>query len=246
MNEDKITKQIQILINQFNVKNFNHVISKAKALVKKNPGYVIIYNLLGSSYQNIGDFENAKETFIQGLKLDHKNIAIKNNLAMAYTNLLQYQLAEKLFLEILKENPKYINAYVNYGNLKRDINLFEDAIDLYKNALKLDDKNPVVLYSLALAYQGIGKFNEAVNYANKVLNIENTFTQSDHLISQSKKYEINDKHYLDLKKKLKNKDLTDFNKIDLYFSLAKAEEDIGNIKETSEYLIKGNSLKIKY
>ncbi len=245
MNEDKITKQIQILINQFNVKNFNHVISKARTLVKKNPGYVIIYNLLGSSYQNIGDFENAKETFIQGLKLDHKNIAIKNNLAMAYTNLLQYQLAEKLFLEILKENPKYINAYVNYGNLKRDINSFEDAIDLYKRALKLDDKNPVVFYSLALAYQGIGKFNEAINYANKVLNIENTFTQSDHLISQSKKYEINDKHYLDLKKKLKNKDLTDFNKIDLYFSLAKAEEDIGNIKETSEYLIKGNSLKNK-
>ena len=42
MNEDKITKQIQILINQFNVKNFNHVISKAKALVKKSR---LCYNL---------------------------------------------------------------------------------------------------------------------------------------------------------------------------------------------------------
>ena len=34
-------------------------------------------------------------------------------------------------------------------------------------------------------------------------------------------------------------------KVDLYFSLAKAEEDIGNIKEAAENLIMGNKLKRK-
>mgnify|MGYP001428208888 CR=1 FL=1 len=31
-------------------------------------------------------------------------------------------------------------------------------------------------------------------------------------------------------------------KVDIYFSLAKAEEDIGNIENASEYLIYGNKL----
>ena len=48
--------------------------------------------------------------------------------------------------------------------------------------------------------------------------------------------------------KVKKKKIDKFNensleKIDIYFSLAKAEEDLGNIKEASENLIIGNKLK---
>ena len=59
---------------------------------------------------------------------------------------------------------------------------------------------------------------------------QSNFTRADHLISQSKKYKINDDHYLKLKKinDLENESLE---KVDVYFSLAKAEEDIGNIKK---------------
>ena len=37
MNKKNISEEIQILINQFNVKNFDYVISKCKVLIKKNP-----------------------------------------------------------------------------------------------------------------------------------------------------------------------------------------------------------------
>ena len=63
MNNSNIAQQIQILLNQFNAKNFDYVILKAKQLLKKNPGYTIIYNLLGSSYQNLNNFEEAKINF---------------------------------------------------------------------------------------------------------------------------------------------------------------------------------------
>ena len=89
----------------------------------------------------------------------------------------------------------YINAYINLGNLKRDNNNFEIAIDLYKKALSINDKIPVILYSLALAYQGLGKFNLAIEYAKKTLLLDPKFTQADMLISQSTKYKI-DCHYI--------------------------------------------------
>lgn len=242
---ENITQQIQILINQFNTKNFELVISKGKVLLKKNPEYVILYNLIGSSYQNIGQYNKAQKSFVDGLKLDPKNIALMNNLAMAYKNLLKYSESEELYLKIISLNNKYINAYINLGNLKRDLNKFSEAIKLYEKALLLDQKNPTIHYLLAIAHQGIGNFAESITYSKKTLELDPNFTRADHIISQLTKYESSNKHLDSLKNKIKNFDEKSNEKIDIYFSLAKAEEDLGNIVSASNYLIKANALKKK-
>ena len=245
MNNKDISKQIQILINHFKTKNFEHVITKGILLLKKYPEYVILYNLIGSAYQSIGDYNNAKSNFEDGIKLDNNNLALINNLGLTYKNLLEYAKAEELFLKIIKLNSNYINAYINLGNLKRDLNKFNDAIELYEKALSKSNPNPVIYYSLALAHQGIGNFEKSNYYSFETLKLDHNFTRADHLISQSKKYEINDKHYINLKEKLDNFKDNSLEKIDIYFSLAKAEEDIGNIKQASQNLIQGNKLKKK-
>ena len=241
---DKIlSQQIKILLNQFNAKNFEHVITKGNSLLKKNPQYVILYNLIGSSYQNIGNYLKAKNNFQAGLKLDPGNLSLMNNLAMAYKNLLEYSLAEEIYLKIINTNNKYLNAYVNLGNLKRDLNKFSEAIKLYEKALSIVDNNPVIYYSLALAHQGIGAFDKTIFYSQKALELDPNFTRADHLISQSSKYKETNLHYLDLKNKLKDKKIDALERVDLYFCLAKAEEDLSNFKEASNFLIKGNKLK---
>ena len=42
---NNINQQIQILLNQFNVQNFQHVITNSRLLIKKNPTNIILYNL---------------------------------------------------------------------------------------------------------------------------------------------------------------------------------------------------------
>ena len=76
MNEKNIKNQVEILFNQFNAKNFDEVINKSLQLIKQNPEFVILYNLLGSSYQNKGDFKNAE-------------IATKNVLVLPMNNKLK-------------------------------------------------------------------------------------------------------------------------------------------------------------
>ncbi len=243
MANQNISKKIQILLNHFNAKNFEHVISNGKILIKKNPEYVILYNLIGSAYQNLGKYLEAKNFFKDGLKLDNKNTALMNNLAMSYKNLLQYDLAEKLYLEILKINNKYLNAYINLGNLKRDLNKFDEAIKLYETALTINNKNPIVYYSLALAHQGVGNFEKSIFFSKKALEIDPNLTRADHLISQSTKYKEENEHYNHLIDKLEKFPQKSFEKVDLYFSLAKAEEDKKNFEQSSNYLIKGNRLR---
>ena len=194
--------EIKILLNLFNSAKYDILISKTKKLIKKIPEYLILYNILGSAYQSIGDLKLAKETFLKGYKMDPNNIAIINNLANVYKNIGEIELSESLFKKIIEKKPDYINAYVNYGNLKRDNNDFEFAIDLYNKALKINSQIPAILYSLALAYQGLGEFDLAIDYAKKTLRIEPKFTQADMLISQSKKYQAGDLHYEEMNLKI--------------------------------------------
>ena len=240
-----IENEIKILLNLFNSAKFDILISKAKKLIKKTPEYLILYNILGSAYQNIGDLKLAKEIFIEGYKMEPNNIAIMNNLANVHKNIGEIELSESLFKKIIEKKPDYINAYVNYGNLKRDNNDFEFAIDLYNKALEINPQIPVVLYSLALAYQGLGKFDLAIDYAKKTLKIEPKFTQADMLISQSKKYQTGDLHYDEMNLKINSLILNDEQKTNLLFSLAKAEEDMGLIEKSFNNLDIANSTRRK-
>ena len=241
----KIENEIKALLNLFNAGKFDLVIGKARKLIKKNPEYLILYNILGSAYQNSGNLSLAKKIFIKGHEMDPNNIAIMNNLANVYKNNGEIDLSEDLFKRIIEQNPNYINAYINYGNLKRDNNEFELAIEFYNKALKINNKIPAALYSLALAYQGLGKFDLAIDYAKKTLEYEPKFTQADMLISQSLKYEIGNKHYESMNVKIHNPDLNTNQKTNLLFAIAKAEEDMNLIEKSVKNLIIANTIRRK-
>ena len=68
MSQKNISEQIKILFNQYAIKNFDNVISKCKILIKKNPEYIILYNLIGSAYQSTGDYLNANKSFKDGVR----------------------------------------------------------------------------------------------------------------------------------------------------------------------------------
>ena len=240
---ENLENDIKVLLNLFKGGKFNFVISKSKKLIRKFPEYVVLYNILCSAYQNAGELNLARDIFLKGFKMDTNNIAIMNNLANVYKNIGEIELSENLFQKIIKKEPNYINAYINLGNLKRDNNNFKLAIELYSKALKINDKIPVILYSLALAHQGLGQFDLANLFAEKTLLLDPKFTQADILISQSTKYTSSNTHYLQMNSKIKNQELNENQKINLLFALAKANEDIGEIEKSFRNLQLGNKIK---
>ncbi len=238
-----IEDDIKILLNLFNAHKYEEVIIKSKKLIRKFPEYLILYNLLGSAYQNIGNLSLAKELFTRGLKLEPNNIAIMNNLGNVHKNIGELDSAENLFRKIIKNKPDYINAYINLGNLKRDINDFDSAITLYSEALKINKKNPIITYSIALAYQGLGSFDLAIEYAKKTLILDPKFTQADLLISQSVKYKDGNKHLNEMNFKIDNLELNSDQKVNLLFAIAKANEDMNQIEKAFKNLNYGNQIR---
>ena len=240
-------EKIKILVRDiqklFLLKKYNLVISKSQKALEKYQDYSIFYNMKGLALTQIGKFNEARTILEKGYKIDPNDLAIINNLANVEKNMFNYSKAEKLYNLSIYKKKDYFNSYVNFGNLKRDLNKFDEAITLYKRALKHTQKIPEIYYSLAMAYQSLGNFKEAEDYANKTIEIDKKITKADLLISRSKKYNKEDSHFYLMIEKLKNTNLDDKQKIDLYFALAKAYEDIGDINRSFNYLEKGNKLK---
>ena len=242
-NINKIKELVKQIQNLFYKKDYFKIIKETKKAVNNYPNISIFYNLLGLALTQIGKFHEAKIILEKGHKLNQDDLAIINNLANANKKIFEYELAEKLYKLSISKQKNYVNAYVNYGNLKRDLNKFEEAISLYKQALNYEARLPTIYYLLSMAYQSLGNFREADNFAYKTIELDKKFTKADLLISRSKKYTRDDNHLKQMREKLDDSDLNSQQKIDLYFALSKASEDLGDMQECFNYLEKGNKLK---
>ena len=75
----EIEKKIINLINEFNSKNYESVIIKAKEIIKKNSDIPVIYNLLGASYSSLDNHQKALTGYQNAYRLDPDNEEILRN-----------------------------------------------------------------------------------------------------------------------------------------------------------------------
>lgn len=82
----------------------------------------------------------------------------------------QYEQALAKFLLAQKDSPKYIDCYVNLGNVYSCLEKYDDALENFKKALMLDEKSSTVLFDIGNIMYLKGDKIEAVIYiAEKML-----------------------------------------------------------------------------
>ena len=239
---EALKNKIQKLVNQFNYGNYKLVIQEVTILLKKLPNNSFLLNLLGSCYQKLGHYETAMKNFLQVLSTEPKNLAAMNNLANIHKDLLEFEKAEDLYKKIIKINPKYIMAITNYANLKFQLNQHDDAINLYNQALEIDNKSENIHYNIGLTFQSLGNFKKAEYHFNEMIKINPSATMADRLISRFTKYDKNNNHLREMIERSKRENLNDISKINLYFALSKAFEDIKEFEESYRFMKKANDL----
>ena len=236
-------KEITIINNAFNAHQFDDVITLSKKLLKKIPNNDYLFNLIGLSFQQKTNLDEAEIYFKKALKVNPGNDSATNNLANNYKRQKKYSEAETLYKKVISKNPKYLSALNNYANLKKSLNQYDEAIILYKKALEINPEIIPTNYNIAIAYQSIGKFEEAINHANKIIKIDPNFNHAYKIISDSLDYSKNgDEHVVLMENRIKNTE-GDSQKIPLYFSLAKAYEKKKNLERLFKILRRETMLK---
>jgi len=242
-------KEAQIILNYFKAKDYISAEVKAKKLIKKFPNFQAVYNLLGLCLQSQKKFLEAIKYYKIAIQNNPNFFVVINNLGLTYHNMYDLKNAQHYYERAIEINPKFTHPISNLGNVKKELNNYEEAIKCYKLALSIDNKLYIVLHNLGMAYQALGKFEESKKYFESVLKNNPKFTRADRSLSMSLKYDINNPHLKIMENKIKDQSLNNFQKIELYFGLGKAYEDIKNYKKSFENYKLGNKIKrdtIKY
>jgi len=242
-------REAQIILNYFKAEEYISAEVKAKQLIKKFPNYLAVYNLLGLSLQSQKKFSEAMKYYKIVIQKNPNFFIAMNNLGLTYHAMGDLKNAQSYYERAIEINPKFTHSMSNLGNIKKELNNFEEAIKYYKLALSINDGLHIIHHNLGMVYQAIGKFEESKKHFESALKINPKFTRSDRSLGMSLKYDINNPHLKSMKSKIKDPSLDNFQKIELYFGLGKAYEDIKNYKKSFENYKLGNKIKrdtIKY
>ena len=113
------------------------------------------YAFLGLSYRNLGRFDEAKQYFQQGLKLDPHNATCLFNLGFIAERQGEADEAEGMFQQTLKANPDFVDALLELANIRLAARKFAEAAELLRRYVKLSRDPATGYYKLAMAERSL-------------------------------------------------------------------------------------------
>ena len=132
--------------------------------------------------EGIADINNGK--YSEAIEKIDKSIELKNDWEISYfyravsnQALEKYDEAMLDYTKALQINNKMTDAYYNRANIilsRKDIEnpKIENAIEDLEKALELDGKFIDALFAMAAAYKKLGQYHKALEYLEKLLEIE--------------------------------------------------------------------------
>ena len=238
----KELNKIQIL---FKKKEFNLVIQKCKALLKKNPNQAIIYNYIGLSYIQLNEVKNALKILLSADPKLLSEPSILCNIGIAYKNLDDVSNARNYFNKAININPKHLPSHINLGHIENNLNHSEKAADYYLKAYNLNNNSEEVLTYHILNLSAQGKFIEAKKI---ILELNNKFpenTKSYQLYSKIHNYTLEDPHQKLMLSKINIPSLNNEDLSNLHFALAKSFYDQKNVEKFVHHTFKANDIKFR-
>ena len=119
------------------------------------------YAFLGVAYRDLGRFDEAKQYFHQGLKLDPRNAACLYNLGFIAERQGDSATAETLFEETLRSNPNFPDALLELANLRALSKKPRDAEDLLRKYVKVSHDPATGYYKLAMLERSLHETDAA-------------------------------------------------------------------------------------
>jgi tetratricopeptide (TPR) repeat protein len=126
---------------------------------------------LAALYDELKRPKDAAAAYQAALQQDPNNTDAERGLAAALAASGQMEAAAKVNSKILQTDPQDPQALIREGEIQRQKGEFEQALTTFKKAETqlASDKDPEVIYNEALAYAGLGRFDDSVKAVKQLL-----------------------------------------------------------------------------
>lgn len=162
-------QQIESLTALFQQGRFSETIVAAIDLLERYPNTLLLWNILGLSHINIGQFEDAATSYSAAIRLAPNSPDLHFNLGNAFKKQAKFPEATSCFLQALKIKGDYPEALNNLGNCLEEQGLIHDAIVCFQKALISLPSSYEVNNNLAKNLLKCGHFSEALAAGSNAL-----------------------------------------------------------------------------
>lgn len=168
MNEDTKAK-FELAISLCEHSQFDEARPILDEVLKESPDNSEAWWLAAQvDWMHSGDVDKAYDELIESLKLDPKNkwalLLMGNLLSRGKKDM---NSAKEYYNKVLEYTPDDIVAINNVAGIMMENNEFDDAIELFKRALKIDDTFVNSYYGIALSYYKKGDLQNAFEYCHQ-------------------------------------------------------------------------------
>lgn len=146
----------------------------------KSPS-VRILSHLGSTYEEMEEYEKAAEAYRRALQLSPDNQQLKRALAQALLLADKPDEALPLYQQLVEEDPEDYYSYLRLSQIYRDKRQFDEAARALEQAKKLSPGNLEVLYNEVNLLEAQGRLGEAIEALKHILEItkKNNYSQGE-------------------------------------------------------------------
>ncbi len=141
MSTIKSSKEFNEIINYINNKNYNQALKSTETLSKNYPKEKILTKLFAIIYFKLMDWNNAIKYYEKILPLENEKWKIYINLGVACFRYGKINKSIDAFKKAINDNPNLDLAYENLAISYLEIGRFEDAIENFIIALKINKNN---------------------------------------------------------------------------------------------------------
>lgn len=151
----------------FATDNYAGAYSYYKAAAKAAPDYAVTWSNLGVLYRVNGMYELAELSYQHSLALKPDATNTLANLAVLYRQTGRQTEAQRLEQTVMAKRSRNPYYFLMLGNEAFSHHDYIDAIEKYKNAVTLDNKNHEAYFGLARTYYVLNENEQAVKYMKK-------------------------------------------------------------------------------
>jgi len=220
------------------------VASYTQAVALK-PENALAHNNMGNTLAALGRLEDALASYAQAIALKPDYALAHNNLGNMLTALGKLDEAENSYSQSIVLNPDFAEAQNNLGSTLQKQGRLEESEAHFRRAIALNPDFAEAQYNLGSTLQRIGRLDEAKTSYKEAIALKPSYAKAHRMLASIKKFDVMDDQYALMHQLYLNEDISDEQRCEINFGLAKACEDLGNFERAFDHYGEGNALRKK-
>ncbi|WP_375201383.1 tetratricopeptide repeat protein [Hyphococcus sp.] len=229
-----------------NLGRLEEAVEKYAKAISIKPDYAEAYFNMANALRDLERREEAVSKYQEALRIAPNHHGARNNLGVLLNKLERYEEAVSQFSAVLLAKPDFADAYNNLGLALKKIGREKEALASFAKAIEVKPDYVEAHYNKGSYLFDLGRREDAAASYEDALRINPEFAEAYRSRSVLKHYREDDPEITHMLNMLGRNDISNHDRMQLYYALGKASEDLEKYDDAFGYYSNGNFLRKQF